>query len=262
MMEQTLDKLPARTGWLWLREGMTMYRRQPGALTTLLFLSILCSLALTSLPYVGPVLAVLLMPSFSMAVLGGCALIERNERVMLPVFLNGFRKPVLPRLMKLGLIYLALVLLLAVATRMMVDPSFMEQLSRQDPKNVPTMDPGTALAMLALMAFQVASFSALAFAAPLMAWNGMALGKAVFYSVMAVARAWRVFVVLFASWFGFMMVSSFLAGKLFGLVNLTFAQAAQLWVMLLFVLFMQCAIYAGYRQLFGAPSPSAEAGGP
>ena len=39
-MEQSLNQLPARTGWLWLREGMTMYRRQPGALTTLLLVSV------------------------------------------------------------------------------------------------------------------------------------------------------------------------------------------------------------------------------
>lgn len=262
-MEQSLNQLPARTGWLWLREGMTMYRRQPGALTTLLFIGILCSMLLSALPYIGPMIAVVLIPAFSMAVLGGCALIERNEPVLLPVFLTGFRKPVLPRMIKLGLLYLGLILLLTLATSLMVDEAFVEQLAKQDPKNVPKLDGGSALGMLAVFALEVVSFAALAFAAPLMVWKGMTLGKAVFYSVMAVARAWRVFFVLFTSWFAFMLASSIFATVVFGLVSALFARAAMLWVMLLFVLFMQCAIYAGYRQLFGAPpSSSATAGDP
>jgi hypothetical protein len=257
MMEQTLDKLPARTGWLWLREGMTMYRRQPGALTTLLFIGILASMVLSSINTIGPLLTGILIPSLSMAVLGGCAMIDRNERVRLQVFLTGFRKPVLPRMLKLGLVYLGLVLLLTVAISLMVDEKFLQQVAKPDPNNVPQFDGGSALGLLAVFLLEVASFSALAFAAPLIVWKGMAVGKAVFYSVVAVARAWRVFVVLFISWFGFMLASSMFASALFGLVSRNLAQAAMLWVMLLFVLFMQCAIYAGYRQLFGQPEAPA-----
>jgi hypothetical protein len=262
-MDQPLTKLPARTGWLWLREGMTMFRRQPGPLTTLLFIGMLASVTLSALPLVGPFLAVLLVPAFSMAVLGGCALIDRNERILLPVFMTGLRKPVLPRMLKLGIIYLGLIIVLTIATHFLVDDAFMQQLSKQDPKNVPKLDGGSALGMLAVFALQVVGFCALAFAAPLIVWKDMPLGKAVFYSVVAVARAWKVFFVLFTSWFGFMLASSMFATALFGLVSMTLAQAAMLWVMLLFVLFMQCAIYVGYRELFGAPpSSSAQAGDP
>jgi hypothetical protein len=257
-MDQTLDKLPARTGWLWLREGMAMYRRQPGALTTLLFIGILSSVLLSNLRYIGPFLTAILIPSFSMAVLGGCAMIDRDERELLPAVLTGFRKPVLPRMLKLGLIYLGLILVLTVATAALVDDAFVQQLAKRDPNKVPEIDGGSVLGLLAVFVLEVVSFSALAFAAPLIVWKGMSLGKAVFYSVMAVARAWRVFFVLFTSWFAFMLVSSMFATALFRLFSVTLAQAAMLWVMLLFVLFLQCAIYAGYRQLFGQPETPAQ----
>ena len=62
-----MNDLPARTGWEWLKQGMGLFRKQPAALTTLLFANILFSIGLSAVPILGSVLAVVLIPSFTMA---------------------------------------------------------------------------------------------------------------------------------------------------------------------------------------------------
>ena len=45
-----MSALPARTGWDWLKQGVSLFRKQPAALTTLLFANILVSLFLSFVP--------------------------------------------------------------------------------------------------------------------------------------------------------------------------------------------------------------------
>jgi hypothetical protein len=59
-----MNKIPASTGWSWLKQGASLFRRQPAALTTLLFANILISIAISALPVLGPLVAVVLIPSF------------------------------------------------------------------------------------------------------------------------------------------------------------------------------------------------------
>ncbi len=62
-----MNKLPATTGWPWLKQGSALFRKQPAALTTLLFANILFSILISAVPLLGAMVAVVLIPSFSMA---------------------------------------------------------------------------------------------------------------------------------------------------------------------------------------------------
>ncbi|MGZ5183411.1 MAG: BPSS1780 family membrane protein, partial [Ramlibacter sp.] len=83
-----MSTLPARTGWEWLKEGTALFRKQPAALTTILFASILGSIGLSFLPIIGTVLSPLLIPSFSMAFMQACLMIENGDRVTPGVLLT------------------------------------------------------------------------------------------------------------------------------------------------------------------------------
>jgi hypothetical protein len=80
----------------------------------------------------------------------------------------------------------------------------------------------------------------------------MGPGKATFYSFFAVVRSARVFGVLLLSWFGIFTAITFVVVNLFSAIAL--AQVVLMWLMFLFILFLQCAIYAGYRDIFGKPA--------
>ena len=248
-----MNKLPARTGWNWLKQGMGLFRKQPAALTTLLFACILLAIGISAVPFVGPLIMVVLIPSFSMAFMQACLMIENGERVTPSVLMTGFRKPALASLSKVGVIYLGVFLVLTLVA-LVVTPDSVRQLPgniKIDPKDKLPFSAGDVMTMFGLLILEMVSLLTLCFAAPLAYWKQMGPGKATFYSFFAVVRSARVFIVLLLSWFGIFTLITFLVANLFSQVML--AQVAMMWLMFLFVLFLQCAIYAGYRDIFGKP---------
>jgi hypothetical protein len=254
-----MSTLPARTGWDWLKRGMALFRKQPAALTTLLFASILLAIGISAVPIIGPIIVVVLIPSFSMAFMQACLMIDNGDRVTPAVLLTGFRKPVLGGLCKVGVIYLGVFLVLTLIA-LMITPESLRQLPgniKLDPKDKLPFTLGDVAAVFGLLILETVSLLTLCFAAPLTYWKQMGPGKATFYSFFAVVRSARVFGVLMLSWFGIFTLITLVVGLLFSAIAL--AQVLLMWLMFLFILFLQCAIYAGYRDIFGKPAAGKEA---
>lgn len=254
-----MSTLPARTGWDWLKRGMSLFRKQPAALTTLLFASILLAIGISAVPIIGPIIVVVLIPSFSMAFMQACLMIDNGDRVTPAVLLTGFRKPVLGGLCKVGVIYLGVFLVLTVVA-LMITPESLRQLPgniKLDPKDKLPFTLGDVAAVFGLLILETVSLLTLCFAAPLTYWKRMGPGKATFYSFFAVVRSARVFGVMLLSWFGIFTLITFVVVNLFSAIAL--AQVVLMWLMFLFILFLQCAIYAGYRDIFGKPAAGKEA---
>lgn len=245
-------RLPARSGWDWVKQGAALFRKQPGVLTALLFINLMLSVMLGVIPVVGPMAGVVLIPSLSMAILQACALIALDQRVNLTVLATGFRKPAVVALCKLGLIYLGVSLLLTVLIHFSIDDDFMKQFAAPiDPKTGPLINPADLATMFGITLLQVATIILLCFAAPLVAWQGMSAGKATFYSFFAVLGAARAFLVMLLSWFAIFFVVLMVIVMVFGSSDI--GRVVIMWVGLMFVLLLQCAIFAAYRQIFGAP---------
>ena len=251
-----MNDLPARTGWEWLKQGMGLFRKQPAALTTLLFANILFSIGLSAVPILGSVLAVVLIPSFTMAFMQACLMIENGDRVTPAVLLTGFRQPALAALCKLGLVYLAVSLLMMVITRLAIPPEvIMQMMPRPDAKTPPNVQTSHMLALFGVFLLDVAVLVTLCFAAPLTYWKHMGPGKATFYSFFAVIRTARPFLVLLAAWFGIFFGVCILAALVFG--DAALGRVVLMWLIFLFMLLLQCAMYAGYRTIFGKPMEKA-----
>jgi hypothetical protein len=249
-----MNNLPARTGWEWLKGGIKLFRKQPAALITLLFASILLAIGISALPFIGPIIVVVLIPSFSMAFMQACLMIDNGDRVTPAVLLTGFRKPALAALCKIGVIYLGVFLVLTLLA-LLITPESLRQLPgniKIDAKDKLPFTLGEVLTVFGLLILETVSLLTLCFAAPLTYWKRMGPGKATFYSFFAVVRSARVFGVLLLSWFGIFTLITFVVGLLFSAIAL--AQVLLMWLMFLFILFLQCAIYAGYRDIFGKPA--------
>ena len=247
-----MSKLPASAGWLWLKHGFALFRKQPGILTMLLFTNFMISVLISTIPYIGPQLAVLLIPSLTMAVLQACHLIDQGQRVTPQVMLTGFREPVFKALCKLGLVYVGVSLLLTVLANLVIDPAFWRNVTAPvDPNNVSAADRSNMLTFLGLTLLQCLVLLALCFAAPLTYWKSMAPGKATFYSFFAVVGAFKPILLMLFAWFGIFLAAAMAASLIFG--NSNAGKVVVIWIMLLFMLELQCAFYASYRQIFGEP---------
>ncbi|MBQ5948018.1 BPSS1780 family membrane protein [Massilia sp. ST3] len=251
-----MNSLPALTGWTWLKRGASLFRQQPAALTTLLFANILISIGISAVPLLGPMIAVVLIPAFSMAFMQACLMIENGQRVTPAVLLTGFRKPAFAELCKVGLVYLGVSLLLALVTRFAVDPGFWENVARQGREGgQPEVAASDIMAMFAIFGLDVAALMALCFAAPLAYWQKMSPFKATFYSFFAVLRSARVFIVLLLAWFAIFFAITMVLTMILGGTNIT--RVLIMWLIFLFILLLQCAMYAGYREIFGKPQDEA-----
>ncbi|PWF49239.1 BPSS1780 family membrane protein [Massilia glaciei] len=248
------NKIPAITGWLWFKQGFALYRKQPGLLSMLLFLQVLCFMLLNGVPLLGQFIALLLIPSFSMARMQACYLIETGQPVPPSVLVTGFRKDALVPLCKLGVVYLVAVMVLLGITMIALSPDFWEQAKLMgDSKKPPTFAQADVWkALLLALAFNTVMLL-LSFAPALTYWKQMPPMKATFYSVFAILGSVRAFAVLILTSFGMFIGILMLTSLIFGPSKI--AQSLALFAMFLFALLRRLAIYASYRQLFPDDAP-------
>lgn len=251
-----MSALPAKTGWSWLKQGMQLFRQQPAALTALLVANVLFSVLLGAVPLLGPIAAVVLLPSLSMSFMQACLMVEHGQRITPQVLLTGFRKPAVIKLCKIGLVYIGVTIVLRLISYLMISDEFWKQAA--NPTVLTVIEGSDMLGVLLIALLEIATLVALCFAAPLAFWQQMPPAKAIFYSFFAVLRSARVFLVMLMAWFGSFMGLSIVLLILLG--NETAGRMVITWMGFLFFLLLQCAMYAGYRQIFGVPDLGAKAG--
>lgn len=256
-----MNKLPAITGWLWIKQGFHYFRQQPKEFSALFIVFLLFLLFLGSIPFAGQVLPFLFLPLFTLAFMQGCKEIDQGNRVQLKLLLTGFRSRNTVTLMQLGLLYLVLGAA-AMATSTLVDDGlFWKAYSGQIEINEKTLA-GTnmAAAMFTFMLINISGQLACWFAGPLIAWHEMPLFKAVFYSFFAVLKTLRIFLVYGLCWFtlaGVMpvMFSQAIAG-ITGNQNLMILILMPISMVLTIILY--CTFYPSYKSIFtqtaGTPS--------
>jgi hypothetical protein len=253
-----MNKLPARAGWDWVKQGFALFRKNPLGLSVLFFSYMLLTFWLGVIPVVGKMLSFMLIPVFTVAFMQGCANAEQGKRVHLSLLFVGFRSPALRSLLKLGAIYLGAAALAAGASALIDDGMLLKVLTRQmepDAKEAKDSALGSAVMFAALI--QLCVFVMLSFSAPLIYWKGMSVGKAVFYSVFGILGALKPFLVFALSWFG---ISAVVGQVVFLLAGQSKAFTAVLVpISLVYTIVVFCSFYVIYRQLFGAPESKPEA---
>jgi hypothetical protein len=251
-----MDKLPAIAGWTWVKEGFALFRKQPAEISTLFLAYMFLMMAIGFLPLVGQVLPLVLIPAFSMAFMQACLQIEQGKKVYPNLLLTGFRTPALGRLLRLGVLYL-LAAIIAVAASAVVDGGvFWEIMSGQKNLDSETIR-GSNLSLAMMFSAAVYTPAAMAFwyAAPLITWQDMGIGKAIFYSFFAVKRSGMAFLVYGLSW---VLIGIILPAVLSSVVALVVGKAFAVMVVLLTVslvltVVMYCSFYPTYTHIFGRP---------
>ncbi|MRW91749.1 hypothetical protein GJ699_17280 [Duganella sp. FT80W] len=253
-----MDKLPARTGWLWVKQGLDVFRKQPGALMALLFSCMFLSMIAAVLPIVGGLLPSLLAPLFSVALLQACADVDQGKRALPFLVAIGFKKPMRRPLLQLGGLYVALTVATLVVLRLMGDDIF-AQLASSD--QVVRLDrdmlENLRLPLLVSSLVYLIGWMLLCLAAPLIYWQKMAVGKALFFSVVTVGREFKAFITAAVMLYLLCQVLTLVPLLLLGLPSV--AVALLFGIVLMMMMLVHCTLYASYRQIFGTPPASPEA---
>lgn len=265
-----MHNIPASTGWAWFKAGFSLFRKQPAELSTLFLSYLFLMLAIGFIPLAGQILPLLLVPVFSMAFMQACVQVEQGKRVYPNLLFSGFRSPALKRLLMIGALYLLAVVAAVFASTLVDDGAFLHMMTRQGGADAAALArTNWAQGMMVAGLVYLPAGMCFWFAAPLVAWQDMGVGKAIFFSFFAVARTAKAFMVYGLAWMlmGVVLPSilSTLVALMFGTTLVSLMILLPLSLILTAILY--CSFYPTYVTIFGgkdaAPSaPPAPPGAP
>lgn len=253
-----MSKIPASTGIAWIREGFAIFRKQPGGLMLLMLAYLVAGLVVGFIPLLGQVLPIVLTPVFTAVFVQACATADRRQNLTPELLRPIFQKPVFPRLVGLGTVFMVALVTLFFVFAAVVGGDTMRQLAEQ--KLAPEAAAATGSfgwAMLVVFLLSLPASMAMLFAAPLVFWQQMGVGKSLFFSFFAVWRALRAFLIFFLSWMVIVMLLTQVVVMLLGKTLLGMAIVQSLLMVIAMV--FQCSVYAAYRTIFGEPVLQSEA---
>lgn len=252
-----MEKIPAHTGWSWVKQGFALFRRQPVEISTLFLAYLFLMILLGAIPVLGQTLPLVLIPVFAMSFMEACARIERGERVYPNLLLTGFRSPARNTLLKLGLVYL-LVATVVVGISTLADGGVFWKammgsgLSRQEMESAAG---SMRMAMLVAAALYVPAAMAFWYAAALIMWQKMPLGKALFYSFFSVRRTGAAFLVYGLAWIMISVITPTIISLVIMLItnSVSAVFAVMMPISILLTTIMYCSFYPTYTTVFGKP---------
>jgi hypothetical protein len=247
-----MEKLPARAGWQWVKQGLHLFRQQPGGLMALLFICMFSSFFILLLPLLGQIVWCVMMPLFSIALLQGCAEVDQGRRAMPHLLLVGVQSPMRKQLLLLGGINCVLMVLAMVAIYSLSGDAINALREAQAKGAIKPEDvEGLFSGMLAGSAIYIIGWLLMSLTAPLVFWQKMALTKALFFSVVGVLRGIKAFVVAVIALHLMYFVGVQLVVLVLGISSLTVAAIFTLF--LISLVLVHCMLYAAYKQIFGTP---------
>jgi len=235
-----------------------MLKKQPAGLSTLFFGYMLLTTLLLVVPLLGQIAHSVLMPVFAIGFMAAAREIGAGKPVTPGLLVAGFRGPALRKLCMLGVIHLLVFLAAgAIGVMLFANIDALRGATAAELQANPqlVLDSGLVPTMIATALLYIPALMVISFAAPLVHWNGMGTGKALFYSFFAIKRALGAFFVFGASLFTLTMVVVQLVSLLVGGSALGFG-ATMLVIFLLYGV-GHCGLYAAYVHVFGAPPDDA-----
>jgi hypothetical protein len=258
--------VPPRQGWLWVLQGFKLLRAHPALWLLNLLFYWLCLVVVSNLPYIGAVLASVLIPGFSAGFMLACRFTQLGRPPQPAHLIAPFRANPRPQLL-LGVAYvIALVLVLGLSALLDGGVLFRLMLIGGRVTEETVRSSGLQWAGLAAMALFAPVLLAFWFAPALCLWHAMTPGKALFFSFFAGLRNTRAFLVYGLGWVLFAAVVPMLLGLILGVVlpqrRESVALVALLMTpyMLAVVCAMMCSFYSSYAAIFGEPAESPPAG--
>lgn len=249
-------KLPAASGFAWIKAGFALYRRNPFALAAnVMLMWLVLMLAGTVLvpviaavlpeslaPWIAQAPVALLLPALSVGVFDVCRLVDRGDPVHPFALFSGLKRN--PRqLLILGLIYyVGSALALGVTT--LIDGGLLIDVMQGRKKlDDSTLDAGNLLrSALLLIVLTLPALMANWFAPLLSGWSQVPAVKAAFFSFVAF---WRNFGAFMAFGLGMMVVFWLLPGIAAAIATMASPTLGATLAMML-PLFMVPALYAAF----------------
>lgn len=247
--------LPMSYGWAWLVQGWAIFKKQPMAM---LFWSLMTSL-LINLSYIIPIIGQLVLiaatPALGFIALNACLNIERNQPILLNMWLAPLKsKTTRSAMLRLGIVYLGMCLLAGFVAVLPFTNSIMEAMAGDELN--PERILSAVRAPFALFGVLYLGISILFWHAPaLMGWYQIPLKQALFYSMVACWRNKGALILFGLSWAAIYYVLQTIATVLFSSLESSMAYFILMPINLLMMAVLYSNFYPIFRSIFGQNNP-------
>lgn len=223
-----LRLIPASRGALWVRQGFSIFFKQPLGFAALFASFLFALFVLMLLPFVGSLLLLALLPLASLGFMIGTQKALKSEFPTPASFVEPLRqgRPRVMALVHLGTLYAiatALIMWLSAAVDGGALDEAMRALSdnKATPETVQAQLSDGRLQMGLLIRFGLAGLLSVPFwhAPALVHWGGQTAAKSLFFSLMACWRNRGAFVVYSLTWVAAIMGFALVSNLVFGLLG-------------------------------------------
>jgi hypothetical protein len=257
-----LIEVPAKTGYVWFRQGLWLFRRNPFAFLTVFFAYLFVMTLISRVPLIGPFLPLLCIPGVAVGFMAACRDTIAGKPVWPTILVDGFRSygsVAARRLLALGVLYAAALCVIFAASALVDGGTLLSAMAGDSAAG----DPETLAANFSVWAVLVAMICYIPFAmlfwfAPiLVAWHEVPPVKAMFFSLVSCWRNRGAFVLYGVIWIVVALAVSFGLSALMQLLGLgqEMAFAVLMPASILVTTALYCSFYATYRGCFGVQSP-------
>ncbi len=200
-----LNLVTAKTGTVWVKQGMRTFIRQPLALAGLFFMFMAIMTIASQIPYIGFVLAMMLLPASTLGLMAAAREADEGRFPMPLILLTAFRagKTQTQSMLVLGALYAAS-FLMAMGVSYLVDGGDFARvyLGGATPSREVMMDGNFQAAMWVFIGLHLPLSLMFWHAPALVHWHGMSPIKSLFFSIVACFRNFGAF-----AFFGLMWIS-------------------------------------------------------
>ena len=248
-----LNSVPPKEGYTWIRQGIWLFKQNPLGFLMLVFMYVFAAQLAVIIPVIGVFAVLLLTPTLSVGFMTACRQAIQKERIRPMVYLIALQSGVFirKRMLQLGLVYAALILLLSFILSLLVDFELLLPLMTSDKAITPE-----ALRQIYLILFfgailYIPVAMLMWFSPILVAWADMSVPQALFSSWLACWTNKAAFFFYLAVWSAVLIAIPLTIGMLFDALD--FEQAASFIVApisMAGLTIMHCSFYATWKACF------------
>ncbi|QWD62933.1 BPSS1780 family membrane protein [Polynucleobacter sp. MWH-UH25E] len=248
-----LNSVAPKEGYTWIRQGIWLFKQNPLGFLMLVFMYVFMAQLAVIVPVIGVFAVLLLTPTLSVGFMTACRQAIQKERIRPSVYLIALQSGqfIRNRILQLGLVYAALILLMSFILSLLVDFETLLPLMTTDKPITPEALRQVYLILVFGAILYIPIAMLMWFSPILIAWADMSVPQALFSSWLACWTNKAAFFFYLAIWSAVLIAIPLTIGMIFDALN--FGQAASFIVApisMAGLTIMHCSFYATWKACF------------
>lgn len=248
-----LNYVAPKEGYTWIRQGIWLFKQNPLGFLMLVFMYVFAAQLAVIIPVIGVFAVLLLTPTLSVGFMTACRQAIQKERIKPSVYIAALKSSpiVRKRILQLGLVYAAMIVLLSFILSLLVDFELLLPLMTSDKPITPEALRQVYLVLFFGAMLYVPVAMLMWFSPVLVAWEDMSVPQALFSSALACWSNKAAFFLYLSIWSAILIAIPLTIGMIFDAINL--GQVASYIIAPISVAgltVMHCSFYATWKACF------------